>query len=836
MRGLRLRALRTSTSLMWRRSQDTLRMCSSSQQRKPAKRRAANDDDMDAHVDDLLLQDDKLFNLSRAAVVEPVVMRRMSDAEERRLEHTDNTADDDGGGEEPPKEAEPAGCDEELNTTAAAETSGGALSSYLAEYKDYLNLSYNRCVDMPIREVVDRCLLYLRATENPATVSAREEACLFPVLVQRLDELSVGSLLDIVECHWARSTLVRHGTFFKDLARDAVAAKAATLTPEEILRTIIVMGMSAGRRKRDLEFFQVMGRLLIIHINAFKDPNELVRIMTAFARAKIVPPPAFLAMIGRRLPVLCKAKSLAPLPCYRALINLFKMGHDQMNAFRFLADRIYDAIDENIKLEKKRKRLEELQAQQPQQSPASSDEPHSAATKQTTTDEHSSTLTATTPTPVVTPLMTDLLSEMTITTVVQRRFLLITGLKPVHVTKLLLILAKFGAPYQQYLRPLSQTLLIPSLPHLSPPTFTRLLRVILVFRCPDAPIIEAAIEQLVTLGSAKALHTDVLVMLRILSLTEVPMVANFDKFVALCAEMFADQGRLRATEMVAVAADLLKIQKKEDVPLESVEALCGLMDKFAERMTFLIHLGVLSLSHAEALEDLCNLMHHPDTNGRIAELRAVRRRINAQEDEEAVGITSGDDGPMSHTGDDKYYMALDIDVRDTFHKISVVSFWNTFGGFRPVPGVLQVDFRQALTEVNCEVILEAVHLFDQAYPGRLSLPCKRILNRSLLAKFTDDGEEIVVPETNTIELRKAKEVLFTRDSLQKFCNMLLVTSLDRVRKDPRVWTFVHDKAVRLRLDKVVSVADAQLRSIVLSAAVAGGVSVGDSSATSAVIS
>eukprot|EP00658_Telonema_sp_P-2_P030486 TRINITY_DN23004_c0_g1_i4.p1 TRINITY_DN23004_c0_g1~~TRINITY_DN23004_c0_g1_i4.p1 ORF type:complete len:121 (-),score=37.66 TRINITY_DN23004_c0_g1_i4:163-525(-) len=63
-------------------------------------------------------------------------------------------------------------------------------------------------------------------------------------------------------------------------------------------------------------------------------------------------PNSFLALMGRRFPVLNKRIQLRSLPAYRVFSNLYRMGHDQMNPFRFLADRMYDVIFDNLKKEK----------------------------------------------------------------------------------------------------------------------------------------------------------------------------------------------------------------------------------------------------------------------------------------------------------------------------------------------------------------------------------------------------------------------------------------------------------------------------------------------------
>jgi len=748
------------------------------------------------------------------------------------------------------------------------------LAEYLGVYASALDPSINRCASMPMELVVEHTVAYMRATVNSKVVSAAEESLLFPVLFHNMHMLSADALLDIVESHWARSTLVRHGTLFKDAARDRIGSLAAELTPAQVLRTILVMGMSAGRRKRDLEFFQVFGRLFTVYVNEYKDPNDLVRVLTAFARAKIVPPPSFLAMVGRRLPVLCKTIPLEPLPCYRVMINLFKMGYDQMNVYRFLADRIFDHMDEKIKAEKKRVRValkkEELSRSLSSSSngndasattgnvlakPAMGDEnlvggdasasPSSAAAAAAKTEIPKKAPSKGVPdaaifaswlsnvssanqqqlhagSSAVGPDMqrhhpTEVIFSQGLAT--QKFFLYVTGLKPVHFTKLLLVLARFGAPHQQYLRPLIDPIITPAIPHLNPPTFARLLRVVAIFKSTDTSIITPLVQQLIALGPHRVLVQDVFEMLKILASPDTAIPPNFPKFVAMCAELFADFARLRASDMCTVASDLLRIQLKEDVDLETMEPLGILLDGFAERLMFLMELGVLSLTHAEVYVELCEKMHHPDREGKVALLKARRREINqgatseGEDGEEDAPLTDVDASLPVNNGDEKYYSRLDVDVRETFHKVQIVNNWNTYGNFRPLPGVLQVDFRKALANVSAECILETAHLFDQAYPSKLILPVRRLMSRALLAKFDAEGEEIF-RDDNTIEMRQNPEMLFTRSALKKFSNMLQVTPLERVRKDPRVWTMVRVKASKLRMTDVVERAETHLSGIV----------------------
>ncbi|CUI11272.1 Hypothetical protein, putative [Bodo saltans] len=807
--------------------------------RLPRRRAAPVDDDVvDFDTEELLRDADggSAQPLQRQlGTIEPLVMRPMAARKGRREEDDDDEFDDhdhhaDGHhvsvrAPSAPSTEETIAADASLypqsttNVVAAdssdtpegmtppTATTGGEdpLKEYFEFHSDVLvaQKQDNRYLSMPISELVELVKLYLRATENIRNVSAREEAFLFPALMQRLDECTILMQLEIVEHQWARSTLVRHGTLLKDVVRDRIAVKAADLTPEEVLRCIIVMGMSAGRRKRDLEFFQVLGRLFMIHVNAFKDPSELVRVLTAFSRAKIVPPPSFLALMGRRLQVLCKNQPLPSLPAYRAFVNLHKMGYDNMNAYRFLADRIAEYQEENVKLEKTRLRVNELMQKQKQQATAnlaSEGTPKQAAAVEI------NDMNETQPPAAAAARAGDLLDDASSVLSARRRFSTITGgLKPNHVTKLLLVLARFGAPHQQYLRPVAKSLIIPHMMDIPPPSFTRLLRSMRLFKTTDVPLLTAAVDRLIQLGPDNALLPDLLEALRILSLADVPVVPNLESFIALCAQAFGQHARLRAGDMCAVANDLMQIQRKDEIPLEAVEQLCALMDTFAERMTFLIHLGVLALPHAEALEEMCKQMHHPDTKGKLKELSETRRQIN-----------------QSEGGDDEYYMAIDIDVRETFHKAQIFNNWNTYGSFRPLPGVLQVDFQHALTEVSAECILEAAHLFELAYPGRMILPLQRLMSKAFLAKLSEEGEWVISPDDPlTMTARKNEEILFTRESLKKFSNFVVSTPLVSVKKNAVVWALIHKKAQRLQAMDVAAVAETQLRALVSAEAVIG---------------
>nr|CCC92604.1 unnamed protein product [Trypanosoma congolense IL3000] len=752
-------------------------------------------------------------------------------------------------------------CEEELS-----------VSRSVAERQTYVQ-------QLSLQDLVEAVVVYLRATSNTRLVSAEEEHALFPVLMERLNELHVDQMLDVVECHWARSTLVRYGIDFKDMVRDriAVIATAAAKGPpkralsddaggevnasgcedtqtsqgggdhddddgsdsavyvheatentsdliilraveemsaDTVLRCIVVMGMSAGRRKRDLQFFQAMGAFLVHHINHYRDPHDLVRVLTAFARAKIVPPKRFLALLSRRFAVLNKRKPLGALPSYRALVNLFKMGHDQMNSFRFLADCIFEFIDSNVKAEKKRLRIAQLQGSTGETNDKATTTVISTPTDANTAPpmdvaaEEKESQTAR-PSGCSAAFSGDLDPYLLQNIKARERFKRLTELKPSMFTKLLLVLARFGAPHQQYLRPTTAPLIIPTLRSFPPPSFSRLLRAMSLFRTSDLDLIEPIINFMADdLGPSGVLPGDVLQVVRLVAPPDVPVPRNLSKLLTLCEAVYSHAGNTRSAsgvaekgsntptpirpgDMCAVATVLLKIQMKEDVPLDALDPLTRLMEFFAERMYALMRLHIVSLTHVDIFTDLCRQQQHPDESGRIAQLVAERRRVNSLE------------------GDDEYYSQLDIDVRETLHRILIVNDYNTYGQYRPTPGVLQVDFKQALTEVSAFDVLEASHLFGQAFPGAMKPAVERHLSRSIIAKLDGKGEEVITSE-QTVVLRPPRELLLTREDLLKFVDLLHQTPLRRVKASPVVWRFVEGKAKKLKMDDVLLVVQKHL--------------------------
>lgn len=693
-------------------------------------------------------------------------------------------------------------------------------------------------------ELVDTVTSYLRATENVRLVSAEEEHALFPVLLDRLQELRVEQLLDVAAGPYARSTLVRYGALLNDLIRDRIAAIAtaaaasarhmqtttgvneeesgpvyaeeaaalaaakaqdpvladalAEMNAANTLRCILVMGMSGGRRKRDLPFFQALGIFFVHHINAYKDPHDLVRVLTAFARAKIVPPKSFVAVISRRLPVLSKRQPLEPLPCYRAMSNYSRAGFDQMNGYRFLADCMCERMAERLTEEKRQRRLAELRA--------------AAASADAT-----STVAGRAASPAV-------LAQQSAATaaLAKERLRHITGLKPSMFTRWLYVLARFGAPHQQYLRPFTDTLIAPMLPFFPPPSFSRLLAAVDRFRSTDVELLEALTTYMVKeLGpQGRLVRNDVLLLLTILAREDTPVPANVDDFLRVSCEAFLDAATpcptvattlslaeevgqqlqqqqrqstsdfvLRPTDMCRVATVLRHLQAKPEIPLEATAPFAPLMDQLAVRFLELLDLGVVSLRHVDAFLDACQHQQHPDATGVVQRLVAQRCRV-----EDAASVDE-----VSQDGD--YSSRLDIDVRETFHKIQALNDSNVYHGYRPLPGPMQVDFRAALVEVSALDLLEAVDLFARVCPGALRPAPALLLSRSLLAKLGGNGEEVQVDE-RYLELRPPRALLLTKEDLTRFTALLARTPLERVRTAPAAWAFVREKAQRLRVEEV----------------------------------
>jgi hypothetical protein len=771
---------------------------------------------------------------------------------------------------------------------------------------------------MAVQKFTDVVCAYLRSTENVTLVSAREEHIFFPVLLDRLQEFHVTQLLDILECHWCRSTMLRYGTRFKDVVRDRIAQLAtvaatqleekkhrksttissfsehaeygsgargaashgddsppgggthdgvdnddAIFTQEElqpsatastssedailahadeeitaatIYRALIVTGMGAGHRKRDLAFFQLLGNYLSYFINDYHDPHDLVRVLTALARAKIVPSPAFLNLLARRLPVLHKRTPLEPVPAYRAISNFARMGHTSMNTFRFLADCMLNHMEKNIREERRQRR---------QQLRNAKDNAASAAAATDTQRVDKGKEEANVVSTEEGALRPDVAAK--------QRLRRICGLKPSRFSRLLLLLARFNAPHQQYLRPLITPVIIPMIPYFPPPSFTRLIKATHQFRSNDVALIEAYVTHAcdVLAPSGRLTLSDVQELLFLLSLEDTPIPANLDGFLRVCRDLLrsatATEGKSGNCEATAAGGDVEKardsaertapspatgtvtfvlrpnhmcrvinclgaFQRKVDIPLETLSPLVDLADDFARRLAFLMELGLIALPQVDEFVEKCARHQIPDPSGSIERLSELRRDLGAR-------LRSHKDGAEAASVDaeasleDDYYGQLDVDVRETFMKILITNEFNTYGSFRPLPGPLQVDFREELTKVSAFELLQSVDLFNKACPGALHTAPRMYLSRSLLEKVGKEGEVVVEEETNRLVVRQPRAELLTRDDLKAFVELVQRTPLEAVRNAPVMWTFIKEKAERLGEASTLEAAMKRLREL-----------------------
>lgn len=744
--------------------------------------------------------------------------------------------------------------------------------------------------ELPLTQVLDRMLNYLRSTCNEKLVDEEEEDTLFPVVIERFNEFSVNQLLEIVSVMYARSTLLRYGIQLNDMVRDRIALIASTaakqrrdaghktasglvedgaeeetesllvseeeekkrlamsdpvlhdaaaqITPETVLRALLVMGMSA-RRKRDLPFFHVLGAYFAFYINHYKDSHDLVRVLTAFARAKIIPPKTFLAMLSRRFPVLCKTSHLETLPCYRAMVNFSKMGHSQMNIYRFLSDNMLATIEANITEQKKKimiaQRLKEMEDSSNQgeiKSVTSAEEIDGL--QEANGEKREKLLNA-----------INILGAASIdSTRIKTRFHELVGLKPSMFTKWLFILAKNGAPYQQYLRPFIHPIIIPMLGHFPPPSFTRLLTAISLFKCDDSDLLEPIVEYM-SQGNTitgKALNSkggeegdekeedsviekkrdycptraDLFVLLLMFSREGFLLPKNVENFFAFCGEVFLEsslvntsiaksvrtkrkkrvfkneeeQFILRPGDMCSIARYVVQLQHRVDIPLESLAPLTELMGHFARRLLALLELRVVSVLQVDDFSDLCRQQHYPDEDGTLEKLMAKRRELAAFVDEDG----------MTDELDDN---ALDIDVRETFFKIVLVNDAYRYISYRPLPGSLQVDFREALTKVSAFDMLEAVDLYEHCFPMAIKPPVRLLLSRSFLAKFSTEGEEVISPDGTELVLRPPQEQFVTRKDLERFVALARRSSMT-IQKSTDLLKFIEVKARRLGLQELLS--------------------------------
>ena len=834
--------------------------------------------------------------------------------------------------------------------------------------------------EMPIQEFTDVVCAYLRASENVVLVSVQEEHVFFPVLLDRLPELHLSQLLDILACPWSRSTMLRYGTGFKDAARDRIAQlataaatqlearkqqsanvissfggrgqsrgladsddtlpddeinkrssaasvlddeeeaifvqdeeaqqrQAATaaasassadailahadqeITAASIYRALVVVGMSGGRRKRDLAFFQLLGNYFTYFINDYRDPHQLVHVLTALSRAKIVPSPAFLNLLARRLPVLHKRVPLEPVPAYRAMSNFARMGHTSMNTFRFLADCMLTHMEKNIREEKKRLRqLRKRKAEAAASVATAAGGPvvdvvaaaTAAAVDEGEKEEMQPSLTTTvtaegktTPSdtaPAVTLKTLSQAEKLRPELAAKQRLRRLCGLKPSTFTRLLYLLARFNAPHQQYLRPLITPVIVPMIPYFPPPSFTRLLKATQLFRSNDTALIEAYVTHVcdVLAPAGHLTRADVLELLRLLSLEDTPVPANLERFLQVCRDSLksatavvsvkdgdeargyrAEEGEevdaaatpasattaataagatggtrkasatgtvtfmLRPRDMFRVIHCIGSFQRKVEIPLETLSPLAELADDFARRLAFLMELSVVPLVQVEEFVELCTRYQIPDASGAIERLTAMREDILARPRKSGVSKAAAASPSLDTEmeAEESYYSQLDVDVRETFMKILITNDFNTYSSYRPLPGPLQVDFREELTKVSAFELLQSVDLFNKACPGALHAAPRMFLSRSLLEKVGKEGEVVVEEKTNRLVVRQPRAELLTREDLQTFVELVQRTPLEAVRNAPVMWTFIKEKAERLGVVSTVKTATQRLHEL-----------------------
>ncbi|KPI90298.1 putative mitochondrial RNA binding complex 1 subunit [Leptomonas seymouri] len=769
---------------------------------------------------------------------------------------------------------------------------------------DYIEQQQSIYYEMPVQSLMDAVCAYLRSSENVALVSSQEEHILFPVLFDRLQEFHVSQLLDILDCHWSRSTMLRYGTTFKDAVRDRIAqlaTAAATILeskrqkgtsissfaerdgpsrsgelheddgalPEEdddaifvqdeqrqaaasspssdviltcadkeinstvVYRALVVTGMSGGRRKRDLAFFQLLGNYLTYFINDYRDPHELVRVLTALARAKIVPSPAFLSLLARRLPVLHKRMPLEPVPAYRAMSNFARMGHTSMNTFRFLADCMLSHMEKNIREEKKQ--LRNLRAE----AAARETQGTGDMTESTVPARSAETIAAAPPASGITLEFLLQADNLPPEVAAKERLRRISGLKPSSFTRLLLILARLNAPHQQYLRPLIAPVILPMIPYLPPPSFTRLLMATQRFHSNDTSLVEAYMRHMcdVLAPAGRLTRSDVLELLQLLSHEDTPVPADLERFLQVCqnslksatSAVSAQEKReevqggetvrksaavgtvtfiLRPQHMCRVIHCIGAFQRKVEIPLETLSPLVELAEDFARRLAFLMELSVVTLQQVDEFVELCERHQIPDSSGAIQQLSTKRYDVVHRPREAKGGAT--EDLGMETEAEADFYSQLDVDVRETFQKILIANDFNTYGGYRPLPGPLQVDFREELTKVTAFELLQSTDLFNKACPGALRAAPRMFLSRSLLEKVGKEGEVVVVEETNRLVVRQPRAELLTREDLQRFLELVERTPLEAVRNAPAMWIFIKEKAERLGVAAVVDTATQRL--------------------------
>jgi hypothetical protein len=795
-------------------------------------------------------------------------------------------------------------------------------------------------------ELRQRVIGYLSTCRAPTFVSESTERQMMPMLIKRQRELPLHDLLDVIEERWPAPTAERHFAAVSDCVRariledvaafdlfqataaaagrgwqkdeDPELAKAESETPPPmsallLARCIVVMGLR-GRRRRDLDLFKALGKSLATCINDIRDPHTLCYVLLAFQSSRIRPPDGFLALVGRRLPVLNKKFPMAPLPAYRALCFYDRSAYELMNPYRFLADRVMahikselqreggggafieprivtpvggvprpsvrggddDDLDESDFAILRQMRHEDTQpaaaaaaaAASPQVEPKPTVLPTSAAAEEG--DAKKATAAPTTahkdppapreaeeavldramPAYAVDPLSMSpnaTLEQQTIDAAtegsgathpehakrlermkIRQRFFRLTQLKPPQLTKLLLILGRKQAPRQQYLRPIATDVLVPCAPHFNPPSFSRLIASMRAFQSEEAPLINLVIDVMCERGPEHVVLGDVLDMLFLLSRPNVPLPSGTDKFFDLCRRTFEDGSRLRPGDMRNIASDLKLIWKLkfEDAHANTpaFKNLVAVLDGFARRMATFLELGLLEPSSADVFLEICKELGQPGAEPSDAAARLIEAKRAAFAD-----------------GEEQYHELVPVNVREVFMALQFVNSQMTHRGFRPLGAAAMQQFKAMLDYMRADDLLEAVHLYDQAYPRALSVPVRRVVGAFIVDKLALEVEVLTAkrapppppPAPQVVPLRQLDEsstvdghrrvyvpydvtspkyspLLFKPATLAKFANMVLATPLQRVQRSRATWEFLSLKARQFQSDELKGVVEERL--------------------------
>ena len=201
---------------------------------------------------------------------------------------------------------------------------------------------------------------------------------------------------------------------------------------------------------------------------------------------------------------------------------------------------------------------------------------------------------------------------------VRQRFARVAKMNPPQLTRFLHVMAMMGAPWQQYLRPISKDLLVPSLRYFNPPSFSRLIGSMKRFKSEDLPSLQAVLEHFIRIAvggedslatrtsaasssslsaartasdglarttttsppttlefafHAKVVFTDVLDVLHIFALEHTPInrlpSPLLSRFYQLCLTMFTADGcaKLRSRDMLDLVAVLHRVDQKQRMEL-----------------------------------------------------------------------------------------------------------------------------------------------------------------------------------------------------------------------------------------------------------------------------